>query len=120
MHDLMDEVYFTIPYDDDYIMRLNAYYSEGNSIRIRLYEVDSERLFNELTKNYTINADNQNVLEEIRKYFKDKVFNTIIPRLVRLVEAPSHGKPINEYDPLSRATEAYANLAKEVVSRDGN
>ena len=58
--------------------------------------------------------------EEIRKYFKDKVFNTIIPRLVRLVEAPSHGKPINEYDPLSRATEAYANLAKEVVSRDGN
>lgn len=60
------------------------------------------------------------VIEEIRKYFKDKVFNTIIPRLVRLVEAPSHGKPINEYDPLSRATEAYANLAKEVVSRDGN
>ena len=59
-------------------------------------------------------------IEEIRKYFKDKVFNTIIPRLVRLVEAPSHGKPINEYDPLSRATEAYANLAKEVVSRDGN
>lgn len=60
------------------------------------------------------------VIEEIRKYFKDKVFNTIIPRLVRLVEAPSHGKPINEYDPLSRATEAYANLAKEVVDRDGN
>ena len=60
------------------------------------------------------------VIEEIRKYFKDKVFNTIIPRLVRLVEAPSHGKPINEYDPTSRATEAYHNLAKEVVSRDGN
>ena len=60
------------------------------------------------------------VIEEIRKYFKDKVFNTIIPRLVRLVEAPSHGKPINEYDPMSRATEAYANLAKEVISRDGN
>ncbi len=60
------------------------------------------------------------VIEEIRKYFKDKVFNTIIPRLVRLVEAPSHGKPINEYDPTSRATEAYHNLAKEVISRDGN
>ena len=60
------------------------------------------------------------VIEEIRKYFKDKVFNTIIPRLVRLVEAPSHGKPINEYDPTSRATEAYENLAKEVISRDGN
>lgn len=60
------------------------------------------------------------VIEEIRKYFKDKVFNTIIPRLVRLVEAPSHGKPINEYDPTSRATEAYANLAKEVIERNGN
>ncbi len=60
------------------------------------------------------------VIEEIRKYFKDKVFNTIIPRLVRLVEAPSHGKPINEYDPTSRATEAYHNLAKEVIERNGN
>ena len=59
------------------------------------------------------------VIEEIRKYFKDKVFNTIIPRLVRLVEAPSHGKPINEYEPESRATLAYANLAKEVIQRDG-
>ena len=60
------------------------------------------------------------VIEEIRKYFKDKVFDTIIPRLVRLVEAPSHGKPINEYDPESRATEAYANLAKEVIQRNGD
>ena len=59
------------------------------------------------------------VIEEIRKYFKDKVFNTIIPRLVRLVEAPSHGKPINEYDPESRGAEAYRNLAKEVIERDG-
>jgi len=60
------------------------------------------------------------VIEDIRKYFKDKVFNTIIPRLVRLVEAPSHGKPINEYDPTSRATEAYRNLAREVIDRNGN
>ncbi len=59
------------------------------------------------------------VIEEIRRCFKNKVFNTIIPRLVRLVEAPSHGKPINEYDPTSRATLAYENLAKEVILRDG-
>ncbi len=59
------------------------------------------------------------IVEEIRGYFKDKVFNTIIPRLVRLVEAPSHGKPINEYDPSCRASEAYSNLAKEVVERNG-
>lgn len=60
------------------------------------------------------------VVEQVRKVFGDKVFNTIIPRLVRLVEAPSHGKPICEYDPLCRATEAYLNLAKEVIDRDGN
>ena len=59
------------------------------------------------------------VIEEVRSYFKDKTFNTIIPRLVRLCEAPSHGKPINVYDPGSRATEAYENLAKEVIERDG-
>lgn len=47
------------------------------------------------------------------------MFNTIIPRLIRLVEAPSHGEPINEYDPTSRAAEAYTNLAKEVIERDG-
>ena len=58
------------------------------------------------------------VIEEIR--WKIKVFNTIIPRLVRLVEAPSHGKPISDYDPTSRATLAYENLAKEVISRNGN
>ena len=60
------------------------------------------------------------IIEEVRKYFKNKVFNTIIPRLVRLVEAPSHGKPINAYDPTSRATLAFENLAKEVISRNGN
>lgn len=60
------------------------------------------------------------IIEEIRKCFKSKVFNTIIPRLVRLVEAPSHGKPISDYDPTSRATLAYQNLAKEVISRNGN
>ena len=60
------------------------------------------------------------VVEEVRKYFGDKTFNTIIPRLVRLVEAPSHGVPICEYDPTCRATEAYFNLAKEVIERDGN
>lgn len=58
------------------------------------------------------------VVEDVRKFFKEKVFNTIIPRLVRLVEAPSHGKPIIEYDPESRGAEAYINLAKEVIERD--
>ena len=60
------------------------------------------------------------VVEDIRKYFKERVYNTIIPRLIRLTEAPSHGKPIIAYDPRSKGTEAYLNLAKEVIERNGN
>jgi chromosome partitioning protein len=60
------------------------------------------------------------VIEDIRSYFKERVYNTIIPRLIRLAEAPSHGKPILEYDPKSKGAEAYLMLAKEVVERNGN
>ena len=60
------------------------------------------------------------VVEDIRSYFKESVYDTIIPRLVRLSEAPSHGEPILVYDPQSRGTEAYLNLAKEVIERNGN
>ena len=60
------------------------------------------------------------VVEEVKKYFKERVYDTIIPRLVRLSEAPSHGKPILVYDPKSRGTVAYLSLAKEVIERNGN
>ncbi len=55
------------------------------------------------------------VIEEVKKYFQDKVYKTIIPRNVRLSEAPSHGEPIIIYDPKSRGAEVYLDLAKEVV-----
>ncbi|GAB6934958.1 sporulation initiation inhibitor protein Soj [Calditerricola yamamurae] len=57
------------------------------------------------------------VIEEVKKYFKDKVYRTIIPRNVRLSEAPSHGQPIITYDPKSRGAEVYMELAKEVIER---
>lgn len=59
------------------------------------------------------------VVEDIRGYFKERVYDTIIPRLISLAEAPSHGQPIMIYNPRSRATEAYMNLAKEVIERNG-
>lgn len=55
------------------------------------------------------------VIEEVKKYFQDKVYQTIIPRNVRLSEAPSHGKSIITYDPKSRGAEVYLDLAKEVI-----
>lgn len=58
------------------------------------------------------------VVEEVRDYFGDKVFSTVIPRNVKLSEAPSHGLPINLYDARSTGARAYADLAKEVVNHD--
>lgn len=55
------------------------------------------------------------VIDEVKKYFQDKVYKTIIPRNVRLSEAPSHGEPIILYDARSRGAEVYLELAKEVV-----
>jgi chromosome partitioning protein len=57
------------------------------------------------------------VIQEVKKYFREKVYNTIIPRNVRLSEAPSHGKPIILYDVKSRGAEVYLELAKEVLER---
>jgi chromosome partitioning protein len=60
---------------------------------------------------------------ELRSHFKDKVFETVIPRNIRLSEAPSHGKPVLLYDIHSKGAESYLNLAREVLAdgkRDGN
>jgi chromosome partitioning protein len=57
------------------------------------------------------------VLAEVKKYFKDKVFDTTIPRNVRLAEAPSHGVAIGQYDRFSKGAKAYKSLAEEVIER---
>ncbi|MFD2117405.1 ParA family protein [Paenibacillus yanchengensis] len=55
------------------------------------------------------------VIEEVKKYFQEKVYQTIIPRNVRLSEAPSHGQAIISYDPRSKGAEVYLELAREVI-----
>jgi len=59
------------------------------------------------------------VLAEITKHFPAKIFNTVIPRNVRLAEAPSHGTPIGVYDRFSRGARAYKAVTKEVIERVG-
>jgi chromosome partitioning protein len=59
------------------------------------------------------------VLEEIRKHFGGAVFENVVPRSVRLGEAPSFGKPILLYDVKSKGAEAYLGIARELVRRDG-
>jgi chromosome partitioning protein len=60
----------------------------------------------------------QQVTETLREYFKERLFRTVIPRNVRLAEAPSHGKPVALYDPRSRGTESYFELAAEFLARN--
>lgn len=57
------------------------------------------------------------VVEEVKKHLPEKIFKTVIPRTVRLSEAPSFGKTIFEYDPLNPGSTAYRNLGKEVIER---
>jgi chromosome partitioning protein len=59
----------------------------------------------------------QQVANDIREFFKEKVFRTVIPRNVRLAEAPSHGMPVILYDVKSRGAEAYLALARELIAR---
>lgn len=59
----------------------------------------------------------QQVYDEVGKHFGDKLLKTVIPRNIRLAEAPSYGKPIDEYDKWSKGAKAYKNLAKEIDGR---
>jgi chromosome partitioning protein len=61
----------------------------------------------------------QQVTENLKGFFGEKLFKTSIPRNIRLAEAPSHGKPVLLYDPRSRGAEAYQELAAEVLAREG-
>ncbi len=61
------------------------------------------------------NLSNQ-VVKEVKKYFNNKVYKTVIPRNVRLSEAPSYGLPITEYDPKSKGAKSYIKLAKEFLA----
>lgn len=58
------------------------------------------------------------VVEEVKKYFKEKVYATVIPRNIKLAEAPGHGLPITRYDPTSRGAEAYQDFATEFINNE--
>lgn len=57
------------------------------------------------------------VVENVKANIQQKVYETVIPRNIRLAEAPSYGMPINQYDPKSAGAEAYSNLAEEIINR---
>ena len=63
------------------------------------------------------NLSNQ-VVKEVKRYFNDKVYKTVIPRNIKLSEAPSYGMPITMYDEKSKGARAYEKLAKEVLKNN--
>jgi chromosome partitioning protein len=86
--------------------------------RIRTQSNPGLRIFGLLMTMYDSRTSlSHQVAEEVRRHYPRLTFNTVIPRNVRLSEAPSFGKSILEYDPLSRGAEAYHALAMEVASR---
>lgn len=58
------------------------------------------------------------VVAEVKKYFPNKVYKTVVPRNVRLSEAPSFGAPVNYYDPASKGAAAYRDLAAELLANN--
>lgn len=104
------------------------YYAlEGVSKLVQTIDLIRERLNNSLTIEGILltMADFRTrltlqVIEEVRSFFKEKMFNTIIPRNIKLAEAPSFGKPIHFYDPACIGAKAYRTLAEEVLKQKIN
>ena len=71
-----------------------------------------------LTMFDTRNSLSHQVSEEVRQHFPDRVYRTVIPRNVRISEAPSHGLPVMLYDPTSKGAQAYMDLAREIIERE--
>lgn len=85
---------------------------------VKNYLNDSLRLMGILLTMTSRTKLSKQVIEEVKKYFEDKTFKTMIPRNIRLTEAPSYGESIIKYDPRSRGSEAYRKLAREILAKE--
>jgi chromosome partitioning protein len=105
-------------------LQCEYYALEGLSALMDTVELIRERLNQGLviegillTMFDTRNSLSHQVSEEVRRHFPDHVYHTVIPRNVRVSEAPSHGLPVAVYDPASRGAQAYFDLAREMIER---
>ncbi len=105
-------------------LQCEYYALEGLSQVLQTYQLVYEKLNSDLEISGVIltMADfrtnlTQQVIEDVRNHFQDKVFKTVVPRSVKISEAPSFGKPIAIYDPHSRGAKCYEEIAKEFLDR---
>ncbi len=106
-------------------LQCEFYALEGLSHLLKTIQVISRNLNPKLTLQGVVltmydrrNSLSRHVQEEVRNHFQDKVYETVIPRNVRISEAPSHGKPVLIYDFKSVGAQAYIHLAKEILQRE--
>jgi chromosome partitioning protein len=107
-------------------LQCEYYAMEGLSALLDTVDLIRERLNQSLviegivlTMFDTRNSLSHQVSEEVRRHFPDRVYRTVIPRNVRLSESPSHGLPVLLYDPTSKGAQAYTDLAREMIEREG-
>ena len=111
----------------DYVLvpiQCEYYALEGLSQLIHTVNLVKERLNPELDMEgivFTMYDSRTNlsaqVVENVKSHLNQKIYNTVIPRNIRLAEAPSYGLPINMYDPKSAGSEAYLTLAEEIIRK---
>jgi chromosome partitioning protein len=95
---------------------------EGMSQLLRVVDMVRDRLGNKMKRRFVLTMFDgrtnlsKEVADQVRNHFGSEVFNTIIPRSIKLAEAPSHGLPICLYDPESTGAKAYKQLAEEVAA----
>lgn len=99
------------------------YYAlEGMSQLLKIVDMVHKRLGSKLSRHFLLTMFDgrtklsNEVVDQVRSHFKGEVFRTVIPRNIRLAEAPSYGEPISMYDPESSGAKAYEKLAEEVMS----
>ena len=92
-----------------------------NTVRLIIHHLNPKLQIEGVVLTMKDNRSNlvNQVSEEIKKFFGNRVFETYIPRNIRLAEAPSHGEPIVTYDIYSKGADAYMNLAEELLNRNG-
>jgi chromosome partitioning protein len=106
-------------------LQCEYYAMEGLSALMDTVDLIRERLNHDLviegivlTMFDTRNSLSHQVCDEVKKHFPDRVYQTVIPRNVRVSESPSHGLPVTVYDPTSKGAQAYLDLAREMIAQE--
>lgn len=119
-HDFVTGVFNRRYYETEFCTKLDEWTDCHRCAALALVSIDGAEKLSARESDAVMGQLVCFVANQWKKHFRGKVFATIVPRNVRLGEAPSHALPINRYDPRSTGAEAYRALAREVMARNGD